>query len=114
MLRPFWDFFLSHFFCGRNGTFNISNTDVVEDIICVWLLYNIEAFLWRKDPHSLLTERTLFLTLFAVGIRFFHVDIFRDEILRFDENLAVVSRRAKVYLVGSTHNVFVLFRFGWL
>ena len=43
---------------------------------------------WRKDPHSTWTEMALLQSLFTGGS--FLVDFLKNEILGFDENLAVV------------------------
>ena len=57
-------------------------------LICWWLLHNTGVLRWRKDPHSTWTEMALFWSLFTGGS--FLVDFLENEILGFDENLAVV------------------------
>ena len=52
------------------------------------LLHNTGVLRWRKDPHSTWTEMALFWSLFTGGS--FLVDFLKNEILGFDENLAVV------------------------
>ena len=66
---PFWDFFggLNIVPLDRdNGTFNSSNTDVVEKVFW-WLLHNTGVLRWRKDPHSTWTEMALFWSILTGG-----------------------------------------------
>ena len=70
-----------------NGTFNSSNTDVVEKVIFWWLLDNTGVLRWWKDTHSTWTEMALFWSLFTGGS--FLVDLLENEIVGFDENLTV-------------------------
>ena len=49
----------------ENGTFNSSNTDVVEKVNFWWLLHNTGALRWRKDRHSTWTEMALFWSVFT-------------------------------------------------
>ena len=70
-----------------NGTSNSSNTDRLT-LIFWWLLHNTGVLWWRKNPHSTWTEMALFWSLFTGGS--FLVDFLKNEILGFDENLAVV------------------------
>ena len=71
-----------------NGTFNSSHTDVVEKVIFLVPASQHGVLRWRKDPHSTWTEMALFWSLFTGGS--FLVDFLKNEILGFDENLAVV------------------------
>ena len=71
-----------------NGTFNSSHTDVVEKVNFV-VPASQQKLRWWKDPHSTWTEMALFWSLFTGGS--FLVDFLKNEILGFDENLAVVS-----------------------
>ena len=73
-----------------NGTFNSSHTDVVEKVnfLVPASQHGSRLLRWRKDPHSTWTEMALFWSLFTGG--FFLVDFLKNEILGFEENLAVV------------------------
>ena len=66
---PFWDFCRLNIvpLDRDNGTFNSSNTDVVEKVNFWWLLHNTGVLRWRKDPHSTWTEMALFWSLFTGG-----------------------------------------------
>ena len=57
-------------------------------LIFWWLFHNTGVLRWRKDPHSTWTEMALFWSLFTGGS--FLVDYLKNEIVGFDENLAVV------------------------
>ena len=97
----FWDgrpYPLLGFFCRLNsvpldrdnGTFDSSNTDVVEKVnfLVAASQHGGSLLRWRKDRHSTWTEMALFWSLFTGGS--FLVDFLKNEILGFDENLAVV------------------------
>ena len=93
----FWDgrYLLLGFFCrlksvslGRdNGSFNSSNTDVVEKVHFLVAASQYRALRWRKDPLSTCTEMAFFWSLFTGGS--FLVDFLKNEIVEFD-NLEVV------------------------
>ena len=70
-----------------NGTFNSSNTDVVEKVNFLVAADNTGVLRWRKDTHSTWTEMALFWSLFTGGS--FLVDFLENEIVGFDENLTV-------------------------
>ena len=87
---PFWDFLPPKIapLDRGNGTFNSSNNDVVENVYLLVLLHNTGVLRWRKDAYSTWTEMTLFVSLFT-GV-YFLMDFLKNEILGFDENVAVV------------------------
>ena len=68
-----------------NGTFN---RDVVERVGHLAATAQPWALRWPKDPQSKLREVALFSPLFCW--KSYLVDFLENEIVRFDENLAVV------------------------
>ena len=82
-----------------NGNFNSSNTDVVEKVNFLVAASQHGVLRWRKDRHSTWTEMALFWLLFTVGS--FLVGFLKNEILGFDENLAVVLLKGKETCVQS-------------
>ena len=71
-----------------NGTFNSSHTDVVEKVNFVVPASQHGGTSVAEGSHSTWTEMALFWSLFTGGS--FLVDFLKNEILGFDENLAVV------------------------
>ena len=57
-------------------------------MVLTFRVHYIGAIRWRKDPLSTWTEMALFWSLFTGGS--FLVDFLKNEIVEFDENLAVV------------------------